>query len=34
MDMKEHDHGEILSFFLTKDASGIHVCTELNMLWI
>ena len=33
MEMKEHDHGEIL-FFLIKDASGINVRKELNMLWI
>ena len=32
MEMKEHDHGEIP--FLIKDACGINVCKELNMLWI
>ena len=32
IEMKEHDHGEI--FFLIKDASGMNVCKELNMLWI
>ena len=31
-EMKEHDHGERI--FLIKDASGMNVCKELNMLWI
>jgi hypothetical protein len=33
MEMKEHDHGEIL-FFFKKDASDMNVCMELNMFWI
>ena len=32
IEMKEHDHGE--RFFLIKDASGMNVWKELNMLWI
>jgi hypothetical protein len=32
IDMKEHDHGEW--FFKIKDASGMDIWMELNMLWI
>ena len=32
IEMKEHDHDE--RFFLIKDASGMNVWKELNMLWI
>ena len=32
IEMKKNDHGE--RFFLIKDASGMNVQKELNMLWI
>ena len=32
IEMKGHDHGE--RCFLIKDASGMNVFKELNMLWI